>query len=143
MTRVLPAPRARVFEAFTDPSELRKWWGPSGFTSPDIEIDLRVGGNYRIAMQPPDGELFYLTGEFTRVDPPSHLAYTFRWEDPDPDDVETTVTLSFRDLGDSTEVDFAQGVFATKGRHALHEQGWTDGWERLQEVLTQEPSGER
>jgi uncharacterized protein YndB with AHSA1/START domain len=143
MIRVLPAPRPRVFEACTEPAELAKWWGPTGFTSPSIEIDLRVGGRYRIAMQPPDGELFYLTGEFTRVDPPAQLAYTFRWEEPDPDDVETVVTLSFRDLGDSTEVDFAQGPFATEGRRALHEQGWTDGWERLQTVLAQRAPGER
>jgi uncharacterized protein YndB with AHSA1/START domain len=70
------------------------------------------------------------------VDPPSRLAYTFRWEEPDADDRETTVTLSFRDLGDSTEVDFTQGTFATEARRSLHEQGWTDGFERLNELLS-------
>lgn len=87
-------------------------------------------------MQPPDGELFYLSGEFVEVDPPARLAYTFRWEDPDPDDRETVVTLSLRDLGESTELLFAQGAFATEGRRALHDQGWTDGFDRLQELLS-------
>jgi uncharacterized protein YndB with AHSA1/START domain len=135
MTRVLPAPRPLVFRACTEPAELAKWWGPRGFTTPGVELDLRVGGSYRFAMQPPDGDLFYLTGEFREVDPPAKLAYTFRWEDPDPDDRETVVTLSFGDLGESTELVFTQGVFATEGRHALHEQGWTDGLDRLEQLM--------
>jgi uncharacterized protein YndB with AHSA1/START domain len=136
MRRVLPAPRERVFRAFTDPGELAEWWGPKGFTAPSIELDLRPGGTYRIAMQPPDGDLFYLSGEFREVDPPARLAYTFRWEDPDPDDRETVVTLSFEDLGESAEVMFTQRAFSTEGRRALHEQGWTDSLDRLQELMS-------
>lgn len=136
MKRVLPAAPSVVFRACTDPEELAKWWGPRGFTTPSIEIDLRVGGRYRFAMQPPDGVLFHLTGEFREVDPPSRLAYTFVWEPPDPDDQETVVMLSFRDADGSTEVDFTQGVFATEARRAVHEQGWTDSFERLREVVS-------
>ncbi|MEX2127987.1 MAG: SRPBCC domain-containing protein [Xanthobacteraceae bacterium] len=136
MKRVLPAAPSVVFRACTDPEELAKWWGPRGFTTPSIEIDLRVGGRYRFAMQPPDGVLFHLTGEFREVDPPSRLAYTFVWEPPDPDDQETVVMLSFRDADGSTEVDFTQGAFATEARRAVHEQGWTDSFERLREVVS-------
>jgi uncharacterized protein YndB with AHSA1/START domain len=138
LQRVLPAARPRVFRAHTEPDELAKWWGPKGFTAPSIELDVRVGGQYRIAMQPPDGELFYLAGEFEEVDPPSRLAYTFRWEDPDPDDRETVVTFSLRELGESTEVTVGQGVFATEARRALHVQGWTDTLDRLEELMTRE-----
>ena len=134
---VLPAPPPRVFRACTEPGELAKWWGPRGFTAPRIELELRVGGSYRIAMQPPDGDLFYLSGKFVEVDPPARLAYTFRWEDPDPDDRETVVRLSFEDLGKSTEVTFTQGTFATEERRALHDQGWTDSFDRLQELLSE------
>jgi uncharacterized protein YndB with AHSA1/START domain len=136
MKRVVRAPRPLVFEALTEPDELAKWWGPRGFTAPSVEVDLRVGGSYRIEMQPPDGDLFYLSGEFREVDPPARLAYTFRWEDPDPDDRETVVTLTLRDLGESTELVFTQGEFATEARRALHEQGWTDGLDRLQDLLS-------
>jgi uncharacterized protein YndB with AHSA1/START domain len=137
MTRVIHAPRQRVFSAMTEPDVLAKWWGPSGFTAPSVELDRRVGGGYRIAMQPPDGELFYLSGEFREIDPPARLAYTFRWEDPDPDDRETLVTLALGDLGESTEVAFTQGVFATEARRALHEQGWTESFVRLQELMAE------
>ena len=136
MKRVLRAPRSLVFRALTEPDELAKWWGPRGFTAPSVEVDLRVGGSYRIAMQPPEGDVFYLEGEFREVDPPTRLAYTFRWEDPDPDDRETVVTLSLRDLGDSTELVFAQSTFAVEGRRALHEEGWTDALDRLQELMS-------
>ncbi len=87
-------------------------------------------------MQPPEGDAFYLTGEFREVDPPTRLAYTFRWEDPDPDDVETLVDLSFRGLGESTEVVFAQGLFKTEARRALHRDGWTDGFNKLEGLLS-------
>jgi uncharacterized protein YndB with AHSA1/START domain len=135
LERVLPAPPAVVFSALTEPTELAKWWGPRGFTSPSVQIDRRVGGSYRILMQPPEGEAFYLTGEFREVDPPSRLAYTFRWEDPDPDDQENVVTLSLRDLGDSTELVLDQGPFATEGRWALHRDGWTDAFDRLETLF--------
>jgi uncharacterized protein YndB with AHSA1/START domain len=134
----LPAPRVRVFEALTKPDQLAKWWGPHGFTSPKIDFDPRVGGGYRITMQPPDAEVFHLSGEFTEVDPPTRLAYTFRWDEPDPDDQETVVTLTLRDLGDATELVLSQAPFATEGRRALHDQGWTDSFERLQELISAE-----
>jgi uncharacterized protein YndB with AHSA1/START domain len=141
MKRVLRAPRSRVFRALTEPDELAKWWGPRGFTAPSVEVDLRVGGSYRIAMQPPEGELFYLTGEFREVDPPTRLVYTFRWEDPTPDDRETVVTLSLRELGDDTELDFAQGTFATEERRALHRGGWTDSLDKLEKQVSRSDLG--
>ena len=136
MRRVLPAPRPLVFRACTEPDQLARWWGPNGFTIPSVDFDPRAGGSYRIAMQPPEGDLFYLTGEFREVDPPARLVYTFRWEDPDPDDRETLVTLSLLDLGESTELVLSQGSFATAPRLALHEGGWGDGFDKLEDLLS-------
>jgi uncharacterized protein YndB with AHSA1/START domain len=141
LERVLPAPRPLVFRTHAEPDLLARWWGPTGFSAPSIEFDLRVGGRYRIAMQPPDGVLFYLSGEFLEVDSPTRLAYTFRWEDPDPDDRETVVTFALCDVGESTELSVGQGVFVTEGRRALHEQGWTESLERLQELMSSSTSG--
>jgi uncharacterized protein YndB with AHSA1/START domain len=136
MSRILPARRSRVFSALTEPDQLAKWWGPNGFTAPSVEVDLRTSGAYRIAMQPPEGELFYLVGEFRKVDPPARLSYTFRWEDPDPEDQETIVTLSLEDLGDTTELEFSQGEFATERRRELHDEGWTNSLDRLHELMS-------
>ncbi|MEV6108766.1 SRPBCC domain-containing protein [Streptomyces sp. NPDC051940] len=141
MRRILRAPHSAVFRALTEPRELAKWWGPDGFTTPSAESDLRPGGGYRLAMQPPEGDLFYLVGEFLEVDPPNTLSYTFRWEDPDPEDRETVVTLSLRDIGGtSTELTFTQGDFATERRRALHDEGWTQALNKLEKLVSSTPS---
>jgi uncharacterized protein YndB with AHSA1/START domain len=136
LKRIVPAAPSVVFTAFTDALELAKWWGPRGFTTPSIEFDPRVGESYRIEMRPPEGDHFYLTGVFLEVDPPARLAYTFVWEEPDPDDVENSVALSFRDLGDSTEVVLMQGPFRTPERRTLHYDGWSDGFDRLERLVS-------
>ena len=136
LERVVPAPRERVFAACIDPEQLARWWGPADFTSSGVELDARAGGRYRIRMQPPEGEAFHLRGEFVEIDPPRRLVYTFEWEQPDPDDLETTVTLSFHERGTGTTVVLEQGPFATEARRALHETGWTETLERLERFLT-------
>jgi uncharacterized protein YndB with AHSA1/START domain len=135
LERVLPAPRTVVYRALTDPDVLAQWWGPNGFTAPSVDFAPRVGGSYRIAMQPPEGELFHLFGEFREVEPPARLAYTFLWDPPAADDRETVAALSLRDLGAETELLFTQGEFATEERRALHEGGWREGLSRLERLL--------
>ena len=136
--RVLPAARADVFAAFSSADELAKWWGPEGFSVPSLEFSPRVGDGYRIEMQPPEGDPFHLTGEFREVDPPARLVFTFVYESPDPDDVENLVGLSFRDLGESTEVIFTQGPFKTEPRRELHRDGWMDTFDRLERHIRKE-----
>jgi uncharacterized protein YndB with AHSA1/START domain len=133
--RVLPALRTVVYDAFSDPTELAKWWGPQGFTTPSLDFQARVGDGYRIEMQPPAGDSFYLTGEFREVDPPARFAFTFVWEEPDPDDLATVVALSFRPIGDRTEVALTQGPFKTDARLALHRNGWADSLDKLAHLL--------
>lgn len=139
LERELPAKPAAVFAAFTEPSELRKWWGPQGFTIPSVDFRPRLGGTYRIEMQPPEGDSFHLRGEFREVDPPARLAYTFEWEDPDPDDIETLVRLSFREVGGSTDVAMTQAPFRTEARRALHRDGWGDSFDKLERLLSIRP----
>ena len=76
LERLVPAPRPLVFRMHTEPDLLAQWWGPKGFSAPSVELDVRVGGGYRIVMQPPDGDAFFLAGEFREVEPLSRLSYT-------------------------------------------------------------------
>jgi uncharacterized protein YndB with AHSA1/START domain len=133
--RVLPASRQRVYAALTHPDRLAGWWGPKGFTCPSIEFEPRVGGSYRIAMQPPDGELFHLAGKFREVKPAARLAFTFVWDPPDPDDRETLADLALRDERGGTEITLTQGPFATEERKRLHEDGWSESFDRLRDLL--------
>jgi uncharacterized protein YndB with AHSA1/START domain len=102
LDRTFDAPREQVFRSLTEPSGLAAWWGPRGFTTPEIDLDLRVGGAFRFGMQPPDGALFHLAGEFREIVRPARLVYTFRWEEPDEDDVETVVRLLLDAVDDGT-----------------------------------------
>ena len=124
-----------VFRMLTEPAELIKWWGPHGFTIPAAELNLAEGGRYRFTMTPPDGEPFHLSGEFLEIDPPWRLVYTFRWEEPAPDDRETVVDLSLGSAGKGTRLVLSQGPFLTEERLALHRNGWTESFEKLQAVL--------
>ncbi len=130
----LPAPPDRVFGMFTEPGELSKWWGPRGFTIPTVELRAAVGARYRISMRPPEGEVFHLVGEFIEVTP-HRLAFTFRWEEPAPDDRETVVTIDLVPAGDATTVRLSQGAFATDERLALHHDGWTQSLEKLRALF--------
>ena len=134
--RVFDAPAEQVFGLLTEPAGLTRWWGPHGFATPEIHIDLRVGGSLRFTMQPPEGESFHLSGEFIHIEFPSRLTFTFRWDEPVPDDRETVVELSLTSFGGRTTVTLTQGDFATEERLELHRSGWADSFEKLDAVLT-------
>jgi uncharacterized protein YndB with AHSA1/START domain len=133
---VVAAPPEVAFSACSTASELAKWWGPERFKIASLDFEPEVGRSYRIEMQPPEGEAFYLTGEFREVEPPRRLAFSFVWEDPDPDDVENLATLTFRDLGDSTEISLLQNPFKTEARRALHHDGWSDSFDKLERLIS-------
>ena len=135
LEKVLRAPRARVFAAFVEEGALAAWWGPNDFTVPNVEICAREGERYRFTMQPPEGAAFHITGEFREVEPPQRLVYTFEYEEPDPDDQETLVTLSFADVAEGTMLVLDQGPFATKARRSLHETGWAETLDGLARFL--------
>jgi uncharacterized protein YndB with AHSA1/START domain len=137
---VFSAPAERVFGMLTEPTELARWWGPHGFSTPDVRIDLRVGGSYRFTMQPPEGEAFHLSGQFLEIRAPSSLRFTFGWDEPTPDDRETVVRLDLGPLGERTKVTLTQEGFATEERLELHRGGWADSFEKLDAILeTEEP----
>jgi uncharacterized protein YndB with AHSA1/START domain len=76
LTRVLAAPRHRVFALWIDQTLTAQWWGPRGFTNPLCEIDARPGGAIRIHMRAPDGTVHRMTGVFREVTAPERLAFT-------------------------------------------------------------------
>lgn len=135
LRRTFAAPREKVFRAWTDPEELKKWWGPPGHSTPTAEVDLRVGGKYRLGMRKlPAGDLFYLVGTYREVRPPAKLVYTWAWE-AEPELGETLVTVEFLDRGDSTEVVLTHELFPNEKVRGDHHQGWTGCLDRLAQTL--------
>lgn len=139
LTRVVQAPQGAVYRALTAADVLARWWGPRGFSTPALEFAPQVGGSFWIAMQPPEGALFHLRGEFRQVQPPTRLAYSFSWDPPAPDDRETEVVLELEEHAGATELRLTQGDFATEERRALHETGWSESLDRLAALLVERP----
>jgi len=134
--RTVAAARERVFRAWTDAEEFRKWWGPPGYSTPSADIDLRAGGRYRIAMKSPGGEVLHLTGVFREVRPPDKLVYTWNWEGTRGEHMgETLVTVEFLDRGRSTEIVVTHEGFPNDERRDGHQQGWLGCLDRLADAL--------
>jgi uncharacterized protein YndB with AHSA1/START domain len=129
LTRRFAAPRERVFAAWTSPELLRRWWAAQpGWEGADAQVDLRPGGRYRLAMRDPSsGELHAVAGEYTEVEPPARLAYTWTWEG-DPGlmrgSADTLVVVEFHEDGDGTQVELRHSGFAGDAIRDMHGGGW-------------------
>lgn len=138
--RTFRAPREALFAAWTRADALKTWWGPEGFTTPRVEMDLRVGGKYRVEMRPAEGESFHLNGEFLEVKPPERIVCGFRWEKGDWDYPETRLTAEFLERGDETELLLTHEGFPDENMREEHESGWGECLDRLhRRVREREP----
>ena|SRR5579862_3753950 len=133
IVEVFDAPRDKVFAAWTEAEQLKRWWGPGIFETVDATVDLRVGGQYELLLEP--GSM-RLRGEFREVTPPQRLVYTWRWIEGVPDTRESLVTVEFRDLGERTEVVLLHDDFVGPGPVDMYDQGWRSGLEKLRAHLT-------
>ena len=135
LRRTFHAPREKVFRAWTDPEELKHWWGPEGYATPTAEVELRVGGRYRLGMRKlPDGEIFYLAGTYREVRRPEKLVYTWRWE-AEPEMGEALVAVEFHDVEKATEVVLAHEFFPNQEVRDDHNKGWNSCLDRLAKTL--------
>lgn len=136
LTRSFKVPRTRVFQAWTDPEELKKWWQLGhGWKLTVAEVDLRVGGKYRIGLSSThDASIHQVTGTFREVSAPERLVYTWNVENPGSKDDESLVTVEFLDKGASTEVVLKHDRLAGKESRQNTYDGWLmvlDGLDRL------------
>lgn len=130
--RTIPAPRERVFDAWTQAKELNRWSAPPPMT-PSAEVDLRVGGRYRVVMRGPDGVDRRVGGVYRTIERPSKLVYTWKWEEsPMPDSV---VTVEFLDRGKATEVVLRHEGLSDVESRARHEHGWNGCLDNLVAIM--------
>lgn len=136
VSRVINAGPEAVFRAWTEPEQLRRWSCPEGATVEDAQVDLKVGGAYRIRMNTENG-LMTAYGVYKAIDRPSRLEYTWDWEGEDHGIGETLVTVQFNDHGGKTEVVITHERFPNVEAKDGHEQGWTSCLNRLERLFSE------
>ena len=140
--RTFAASRERLFRAWSDPRELVEWFSPEGYRNPSAEAVVRPGGSFRIAMQKlPDGDPFYVTGQYRVVQSPSRLVFTWTWEDPAENVRDTLVTVDLLDHGERTEVGLTHELLPVERRES-HAQGWNALLAKLATILEPNMEGE-
>src|SRR5262249_11591596 len=125
------APRDAVFHAWTDPEELRRWWGPGEYATRYAEIDLRPGGAYLLVIEGADGDAMQLAGTFHEVAAPERLVYTWRWVRGWSDPAESLVTVEFEDLGERPRVVLTHGRLDDSPNPDGYRMGWESGLSKL------------
>jgi len=135
--RVFNAPRDLVWKAWTDPEMMKVWSAPRGFTIPRSEGELRVNGPWRATMVKPDGERLNLGGKYLEIAEPERLVFTHCWmdENDNPTSPETTVAVTLTQRGNKTEMNFRQTGFDSAGSRDGHSGGWTECFDKLDELL--------
>ena len=129
LTHRFDAPRERVFDAWTNPDVLRRWWaaGPT-WDTPLAEVDAREGGSYRLSMRTDTGEVHTVHGESREVRPPERLAYTWAWDEGPGAEMagseDTLVVVDFVPDGDGTIVKLTHSGFANDQIRDMHTHGW-------------------
>jgi uncharacterized protein YndB with AHSA1/START domain len=150
-TRIIQAPRALVFQAWTDPAHLSKWWGPHGMTNPVCEVDLRPGGAQRIVMRSADGVEYPMRGVFHEIVEPERLVYSCIIEDHPAEwhaqlrqnygssDSQPTnellFTVTFEEFHGHTRITILTRFPATADRAAFLKMGMSEGWGQSLEKL--------
>ena len=130
------SPRETVFRAWTQPEALMKWWFPSGWVPEEIELDLRVGGAYRVGMRrDATGARVCVAGHFLDVRPPERLRFTWRWDGAFELTPETVVTVEFHEFAGGTELTLRHENFADPDIGRQHRSGWIAACDRLDQAV--------
>jgi uncharacterized protein YndB with AHSA1/START domain len=132
--RRLRASPERLFDAWTDPLQLVKWWGPEGVDCIEASIDLRTGGTYRIANRFPDASVLWIRGEYEVVDRPRLLA--FSWQIEGSDARPERVTVQFIAIDAETEVVVTHERIADATTRERHAHGWAGCLDGLSRYLS-------
>lgn len=137
ITRVFDAPRALVFEAWTDPKHLAQWWGPRDYPAALVKLDVRPGGAWRHCLRSTEtGNDLWHRGVFREVVAPERLVFTFAWEEDGERGLEALVTVTFADEGGKTRMTLRQAPFQSDGERDGHQGGWNSTFDRLADHLT-------
>lgn len=133
--RAYPASREEVFRAWTERQALARWFAPSAEYAVVVhDLDVRVGGSFRIEMRHSGGASHCACGTYREIEPYTRLSFTWRWEEK-PAAPETLVTVELIAQGPSTELVLTHSLFTDADQLDDHRKGWTACLEQLSKAL--------
>jgi uncharacterized protein YndB with AHSA1/START domain len=149
--RIFEAPLGLVWQSWTDPKLVAKWWGPKYYSSPSCEIDLRVGGRYNFCMRAPQdqgGQDSYTAGVYKRILPKKLLEFTQHLADKDGNPIdpaslgmppefpkEMLTTVTFEAKGDFTKISVAVVGWTPSQMFVFALAGWHQSMDKLEDGL--------
>jgi uncharacterized protein YndB with AHSA1/START domain len=136
ISRVINAPRARVYAAWTDPAQLKEWWGPENVQTRNFVTDARVGGKYQWDLVNQDGEEMTVRGEYRELVPGKKIVFTWAWDDDEAwENCSSVVTIELSDRDGGTEVRLKHEQLPSEESRDRHNEGWNSVLDRLEKFF--------
>lgn len=133
LKRKLNAKPAAVYAAWTDPSQVTRWFAPESGATESAEIDARPGGKFHIAIRTGNGDRHDVSGVYREVRPDERLVFTWAWKSTP--ERESLVTIDLKAEGDGTILTLTHEQFFDEAARDSHRHGWTDLLDALERLF--------
>jgi uncharacterized protein YndB with AHSA1/START domain len=135
--RLIKAPRDRVYAAWTDPAQLKQWFGPEKVQTRDLIAEARTGGKFRWDLTNPEGENMTMQGEFLELQPGRKVVFTWQWEDDENWENHTSiVTVELEDADGGTELRLRHEQLPNEESRDGHNGGWNSALDKLEKFCS-------
>ena len=135
--RFINAPRDRVYAAWTDPAQLKQWFGPENVQTRDLVADARVGGEFRWDLVNPEGEEMTIHGEFRELQPGKKVVFTWQWDDDEAwENHISVVTVELSDRDGGTELRLIHEQLPNEQSRDGHTGGWNSALDKLEKFFS-------
>jgi len=133
--RLIRAPRDQVYAAWTDPAQLKEWFGPESVQTRNLIADVRVGGEFRWDLTDQEGKEVTISGEYREVEPGKKIVFTWRLEGDEDWKNHSTVTVEFFDREGGTEIRLTHEKLPNEASRDDHTQGWNSVLDKVEKFL--------
>jgi uncharacterized protein YndB with AHSA1/START domain len=135
--RLIKAPRDRVYAAWTDPAQLKQWFGPEKVQTRELIADARVGGKFRWDLTNSEGEKMTCRGEYRELQPNKKIVFTWQWEDDeDWQNHISIITVELYDRDGDTELRLSHEQLPNEESRDGHARGWNSALDKLERFFS-------
>jgi uncharacterized protein YndB with AHSA1/START domain len=137
INRVIKVSRERVYAAWTDPAQLKEWFGPENVQTRDLVADARVGGKFRWDLTNSEGEKMTMLGEYRELQPGKKIVFTWKWDDDETwENHISIVTVELSDREGGTELRLTHEQLPNEQSRDGHTRGWNSALNKLENFLS-------